>query len=251
MPKIFRDLEKKLESIFENLFGKAFKTSVQPIEIARKLIHEMDDNKRIGVSSTYAPNVYNVYLSTQDREKLASFEKSVISELESYLKKHADKMEYRLFSRPKVEIAADESLALGEFGIATAFDEGEEGEGKSEQMRTMVFKPEAMPQAVEAVSPEEPSYPTLASKSIAKGSYLLKKDSVTIGRSDDNDIPLEDSKVSRRHAEIVRTKDDRYLYRDLGSTNGSLLNGKAVENAYLEDGDIITLGLSELSFKRR
>src|SRR4029453_7661812 len=86
---VLRNIEQKIEALFEGVFGRAFRTNVQPVELARKLAKEMDDHRMISVSRVYAPNEYAVYLSPADREQFESYEESLVSELQEYLGEHA------------------------------------------------------------------------------------------------------------------------------------------------------------------
>src|SRR3954447_1383740 len=86
---ILRNLEAKLEGLFQGSFSRTFKSKVQPVEIARKLAKEMQDNKSVSISRTYVPNQYLVYLSSQDREQFEGFEDGVLKELSDYLLEHA------------------------------------------------------------------------------------------------------------------------------------------------------------------
>src|SRR6059058_1561134 len=116
---VLRTIEQKIESLFEGVFGRAFRTHVQPVELARKLAKEMDDGKTVSVSRVYVPNEYSVYLSPDDREKFESYENSLVDELEQYLAEHARREQYALLSPPRVVMNTDDDLAVGEFGIAT------------------------------------------------------------------------------------------------------------------------------------
>ena len=78
---VLRALEHKLEALFEGIFGRAFRTNVQPVELARKLAKEMDDHRNVSVSRVYVPNEYTVYLSPGDREQFAGYEDSLKGEL--------------------------------------------------------------------------------------------------------------------------------------------------------------------------
>ena len=78
---VLRTIESKLESLFEGVFGRAFRTNVQPVELARKLVKEMDDHRNVSVSRVYVPNEYTIYLSPADREQFADFEESLCDEL--------------------------------------------------------------------------------------------------------------------------------------------------------------------------
>src|SRR6266516_3813664 len=86
---VLRTIESKLEALFEGVFGRAFRTNVQPIELARKLVKEMDDHRNVSVSRVYVPNEYTVYLSPQDRRQFGGYEGSLVGELQEYLGEHA------------------------------------------------------------------------------------------------------------------------------------------------------------------
>src|SRR5919206_1260317 len=114
---ILRNLESKLEGLFEGAFSKTFKSKVQPVEIARKLAKEMQDNKTVSISRTYVPNQYVVWLSADDREQFAGYEDGLKKELSDYLLEHARGEGLALLTRPSVDFQTDERLGLGEFGI--------------------------------------------------------------------------------------------------------------------------------------
>src|SRR5437016_13955716 len=86
---VLRTLEHKIEALFEGIFGRAFRTNVQPVELARKLAKEMDDHRTVSVSRVYVPNEYTVYLSSADREQFAGYEDNLKGELQEYLSEHA------------------------------------------------------------------------------------------------------------------------------------------------------------------
>src|ERR671935_2806432 len=116
---VLRSIEQKIEALIEGVFGRAFRTNVQPVELARKLAKEMDDHRAISVSRVYVPNEYTVFLSPQDREQFESYESSLVGELEEYLAEHARREDYALLSPPRVSFHTDDDLMVGEFGIAT------------------------------------------------------------------------------------------------------------------------------------
>ena len=88
---VLRAIEQKIEALFEGVFGRAFRTNVQPVELARKLAKEMDDHRSTSVRNVYVPNEYTIYLSPGDREQLEGYENSLVSELEEYLSEHASR----------------------------------------------------------------------------------------------------------------------------------------------------------------
>src|SRR5437660_7784318 len=99
---VLRTLEQKIEALFEGVFGRAFRTNVQPVELARKLAKEMDDHRTISVSRVYVPNEYTVYLSPKDREQFEAYEASLKGELQEYLAEHARREQYALMTPPRV-----------------------------------------------------------------------------------------------------------------------------------------------------
>src|SRR5579864_8031203 len=86
---VLRSIESDLEALFEGVFGRAFRTNVQPVELARKLVKEMDDHRTVSVSRVYVPNEYTIYLSTHDRGQFQAYEDSLKLELQEYLAEHA------------------------------------------------------------------------------------------------------------------------------------------------------------------
>src|SRR5438105_3233512 len=155
---VLRAIEQKIEALFEGVFGRAFRTNVQPVELARKLAKEMDDHKTVSVSRVYVPNEYTVYLSPSDREQFEGYETSLVAELEEYLGEHAKRENYALLTPAHVLLETDDDLVLGEFGIATRMvqprrgrRDGDEPEGQVEPGATMIYKPKA--QAAEAEEP--------------------------------------------------------------------------------------------------
>jgi hypothetical protein len=255
---VLRSIEQKIEGLFEGIFGRAFRTHVQPVELARKLAKEMDEHRTISVSRVYVPNEYSVYLSDSDREQFAGYEGSLIGELQDYLAEHARRETYALLTPPKVLMLTDADLAIGEFGIATRMVQPEgtrgpkldEPESQVEPGATMIYKAKA-PQPTEAASPVELGIEEESWMLTLNGrTHAVSRARVVLGRSKDCDVQVEDSNVSRRHAELRREGPAWWLV-DLESTNGTELNGKRVKRAKLSDGDTITLGGSDLVFGKR
>ena len=120
---ILRRIESRLERTFEGGFGRTFKSNVQPVELARKLAKEMDENRTISVSQVYVPNIYSIYLSPADRQQFATFEASLRTELAGYLNQHAKRQAYSLPGRIRVVIETADELELGLFGIAVSTEE--------------------------------------------------------------------------------------------------------------------------------
>jgi hypothetical protein len=253
---VLRAIEQKLEALFEGVFGRAFRTNVQPVELARKLAKEMDEHKSVSVSRVYVPNEYTIYLSPADREQFSGYEDSLKGELQDYLSEHARRENYALLSPARVLMETDADLDVGEFGIATRMVQPDRrpvpaGEPLPDVQpgATMVYKPKT-PEPTQAVSPEELGVePELVTLKFDGTRYEVKQRRVVIGRSRDCDVQLADTNVSRRHAEL-RQEGATYWIVDLGSTNGLEVNGKRVKRAKLSDGDTITIGSTDVSFSR-
>jgi Protein of unknown function (DUF3662)/FHA domain len=253
---VLRAIEQKIEALFEGIFGRAFRTNVQPVELARKLAKEMDDHRTVSVSRVYVPNEYTVYLSPGDRGQFETYESSLRGELQDYLGEHARREQYALLGPPRVLMETDDDLDVGEFGIATRMvqpDKGRRRDDEPEQQlepgATMIYKPKT-PAPTQAVSPTELGLEQEAVALVFDGTRReVTQRRVVIGRSRDCDIQLSDANVSRRHAEL-RQEGASYWIVDLGSTNGMEVNGKRVKRAKLRDGDTITLGSTELTFER-
>jgi hypothetical protein len=253
---VLRSIESKLESLFEGVFGRAFRTNVQPVELARKLVKEMDDHRNVSVSRVYVPNQYTIYLSPGDREQFATYEEQLCDELGEYLAEHARREGYALLTPPDVELETDADLDVGVFGIATRMVQpaGKAGEGPadSEPNATMVYKPAAapVPQATEAASPVDLGIQReIALLRWENKRHEISKRRVVIGRSKDADVQVSDPNVSRRHAEI-RQEGATYWLVDLDSTNGVEVGGKRVKRLKLEDGTRFTIGSTDIVFSR-
>jgi Protein of unknown function (DUF3662)/FHA domain len=248
---VLRNLEEKLAGIVEGTFGRVFRTQVRPVEIARKLAREMDQHKTVSVSRTYVPNEYAVWLSPEDRERLEGMEEEVIDELSAYLLEHARRERLALISRPQIEFRTDERLSLGEFGIQARMvrthaeqDDAEQGD----HGKTMVYSTAGR---VQEELHEARTARAGRAMVIAEGKRMpVGPGGAVIGRSRDCDIVLQDSNVSRHHAEIRPAGGDGWTIADLGSTNGVRVNGRTITAPHtLAAGDVIELGNAEIQFE--
>jgi hypothetical protein len=255
---VLRTIESKIEGLFEGVFGRAFRTHVQPIELARKLVKEMDDHRNVSVANVYVPNEYTVYLSPDDRKQFEGYEDALVAELQEYLAEHARRENYALLGTPTVLVTVDDDLAVGEFGIATRLVPPAEQPGAppavppppalpvEQPAQTMIYKspPPAVPDAPAPEPQREVITLTLEGRT-----HEITSPKVVLGRSREAEIRVADANVSRRHAEL-RQEGASYWIVDLGSTNGLEVNGKRVDRARLRDGDRILLGATEVVFGR-
>ncbi len=249
---VLRSIEQKIEALLEGVFGRAFRTNVQPVELARKLAKEMDEHRVVSVSRVYVPNEFTVYLSTADREQFEGYENSLLSELEEYLGEHARRESYALMTPPRVALETDDDLAMGEFGIATRMVQprhAHRSEGSDEEPEsgaTMIYK-HPVPAAGDEAAQEAPLEREAAVLSWDGHRLRVDKRRVVLGRSRECDIQIEDANISRRHAEL-RQEGTSFWIVDLDSTNGLEVNGKRVKRAKLDPGDSFTIGSTEVTF---
>lgn len=224
---ILRDFERRLGGLVEGLFAKTFRSGLQPVELAKRVLKEMDARKTVGVAEIWAPNSFAFELSPFDGERFEQAEAALTTELEEVVRENAAERGWGLVGPPDVTFEVVDGLKKGEFRCHAALVEGEEK-----------VKP----------APTAGAWLEIAGDG-AERSVVLTTDVITIGRLPECDVPLADKGASRRHAQI-RMKDDRYTLTDLGSTNGTRLNGQTIQSRELADGDRITIGATTLEFRR-
>lgn len=222
---ILRDFERRLGGLVEGLFSKAFRSGVQPVEIAKLIMREMEAGRSVGVSEVWAPNRFELSLSPEDAARYEQAEDAILSELRRVIREAAAERGWGLVGPPEVEFIVDENLKKGDLACAATLVEGED-EGAEGGRATVVIR-------------EDGSERTVA----------LASDTVTIGRLADCDVVLKDKGASRKHAQL-KLRDGTWTLTDLGSTNGTRLNGQTVQSRELADGDRITIGTTVIEFQR-
>ena len=208
--------EARLERLVEGTLAKPFRSSLQPVEIGRRLTREMDLQRRVGVRGLIAPNVFIVTLAPADVDRFANFVDALSRELGDAAREHAKVEGYSFLGPVEVQIYEGTRLRAGRFTITAEVREGAGGSG-----------------VVELLMPDG-------------ARVSLAADPLAIGRLPECGIVLSDPNVSRRHAE-VRRSGDLVVVVDLGSTNGTRVNGTPVRGEQrLADGDEITVGSTTL-----
>ncbi len=251
---VLRNLEDKIAGLVEGTFGRVFRSEVRPVELARKLAKEMDEHRTVSVSRTYVPNEYVVWLSPEDRERYEGVEREVIEELGAYLLEHARRERVAMLSRPVIQFRTDDQLALGEFGIqARTVKLG--GDDPRRPSRATTATPRSSPRATGSrprsrrSAPRAPAAPCSSPRASATPSPRVARRSAA---ARDCDIVLNDSNVSRRHAELKPGPQGRWTIADLGSTNGIRVNGRDVPAGQaqpLTSGDHVTVGTVDTTFE--
>ncbi|HLF99355.1 MAG TPA: DUF3662 and FHA domain-containing protein [Acidimicrobiia bacterium] len=212
-----KQFERKLEQLVEGAFAKAFRSGLHPVEVGRRILREMDDNRQVGVRGITAPNHFTVWLSPEDRQRFESLETSLARELTEYAREHARQEGYHFVGGITIEFETDDGMKKGDLFVDAEVDD--EGLG------------------------------LVGSLVLPSGERVSLGDQTTlVGRVDECTVTLDDPKVSRRHAEI-RPAGDAYRLIDLSSTNGTEVNGRKVSDQVLTDGDRIRIGDSVLVFE--
>ncbi|MGH9279194.1 MAG: FhaA domain-containing protein, partial [Acidimicrobiales bacterium] len=213
-----RQFEQRLERLVEGVFAKTLRSGLEPVEIARRLAREMDLHRAMGVNGMIAPNHFQVAISPSDLKNFESYAQALNRELAEAVREHGRDEGYGFVGPVHVELTPDESLGAGEFLVAS--------------------------QMLEA-----PGGAAVGSLLMGDGRRVpVGEDPVTLGRLPECDVVLSDPNVSRRHAEVRRRGND-FVVVDLGSTNGTRVNGAGVKERRLNDGDEITVGSTRIRFE--
>ena len=252
---ILRDFEGRLEGAVEGLFARAFRSGVQPVELGKRLVREVEDGRTVGVNRVYVPNVYVYELSPDDRERFADYEVALARELAALAVDTARERDWAMLGPARIQFETAEDLPEGRFRLASRVE-------PDEQERDYAAAGQAGP-AAQPVGPHtamlpgqrrRPKVQAPASLVLVQGgqpirTYPLRAAELSIGRAEQSDIPLADPGVSRNHARVVREGDD-FIVEDLRSTNGTEVNGQPVRRRRLANGDMIKLASSTLQFRR-
>jgi hypothetical protein len=209
--------ERRLERLVEGAFGKAFRSGLQPVEIARKLLREMDNGRTIGVRGTVVPNYFLVCLCEEDAIRFDDYADVLERELGEEAREHARDERYHFLGPVQVELVEDPRLRKGDLEVEASIKEGDGGRVGA----IVLHDGRRIP---------------------------LGADAFTIGRLADCDLAIDDPLASRRHAEI-RAEPDAYRLVDLGSLNGTMVNGAPAKNHVLSDGDVVSIGSVSFRFE--
>jgi hypothetical protein len=232
MPNL-RDFERRLGGLVEGLFSKTFRSGVQPVEIAKRVVREMDDAKQVSINEVWAPNRFEVSLSPDDAPRFHQIESALVSELKEVVLETAAERGWGLVGPPEVEFFVDAGLGRGDLDVEGSLVEGEQ---------------KVEPSGSVPVTRAGPAMLVLHEDGRTRD-VAIDRETLTIGRLPECDVTLADRGISRRHAQI-KTKDGVSTITDLGSTNGTKLNGEQVQSRELRDGDKITIGTTLIEYRR-
>jgi Protein of unknown function (DUF3662)/FHA domain len=285
---IFDRVERGLERAVKAPFARVFKAEVQPVEIASAMRGAMDERAAVlGPGRTMVPNVFTIELAKSDYERLASFDSALTDELVAAVEDHADAQRYTPAGTLEVRLVSEDELETGIFRVrpTSRNTRRQPPEQRRPESRPQApapapprpdqgrpIRPAALPvpphatehpghaaQQTRTFPAADPPRPRPAAGARGPRPWLdiegrqqpLTAAVTTLGRDASADIVLDDPGVSRRHAEVRISNDGPHLQvvvRDLGSTNGTYLNGDQVGSEQLRDGDRLTMGRSSIVF---
>jgi hypothetical protein len=247
--------EKGIERAVNGAFARAFRSQVQPVELASALRKAADEKAAVvGRGRTLVPNAYVIELGNSDHERLQMYADALPEELASNLRAHAEQQGYSFVGPVSVEIERVPELDTGVFTVRTATVKARRPEYRPAEPPPVPRDPDVpTPGArrhADPVAAQAPSHrPYL---DIDGHAYPLVGATTVLGRGDDADVVLDDPGVSRRHAEIRVTAEGpqlRATLHDLGSTNGTFVDGERAGAVQLTDGAAITLGRTRAVYR--
>ncbi|OFE14175.1 hypothetical protein BA895_11150 [Humibacillus sp. DSM 29435] len=276
---IINRVENGLAKAVHGAFAKAFKSEVQPVEIASAIRRAMDDRAALlGHGRAMVPNLYTIELSETDYDRLGDYEDELSGDLVAAAQEHADSQGYQPGGPLEVNLVEGEGLETGVFRVRPATAKRPEGDSPrsqptgqpANQPASRAARPPAGPQTTDRPRPrrdvpqptaQERAVPRAAPRTnpsarpwldIAGDRYPLVGSLTTLGRDNSADIVVDDPGVSRRHSEVRVTTDGPHLVssiRDLNSTNGTFVNGDRITSQRLHDGDRVTIGRTSAIFR--
>jgi hypothetical protein len=242
-------VERSIENLFDGVFSRAFKSGVKPLHIGRRLLQVADAHREVDAQGRrVVPNSYLVQLAPADREGFADLEPSLVQELTAALCEYITQEGYHVEGKARVALHTKASLRKGKFDI----DCRNIVDGSPELPDTSYIEVSEMPSTpVLTVVPGQSTFDAPPAVLTLPGGQRIElhEGHYVLGRQLGNDIVLNDTNVSRQHAEFVCAAGE-VAVSDLGSTNGTKVNGVAVTGEQmLQHGDVIHFGTAQVTFE--
>jgi Protein of unknown function (DUF3662)/FHA domain len=243
---VLQRFEHRLEGMVEGAFARAFKSELQPVEVASAVQREMDDRAAIVAQGrTLVPNDFVVELAETDHERLAVYADNLGIELATLAREYAREQGYSFVGPVRMRFEGVPDLTTGTFRIRSGVIRGTTVEGgEIRQPSSDLPQPHGGLNGAPRLLVSGPD-----SSPGGQRTYELSAPLTILGRGTDCDLRLVDPGVSRHHAEL-RVEDGEVVLVDLGSTNGTFVNGQPVRRVLLTDGTQVTLGRTTLVFRR-
>lgn len=223
--------ESFIENLMERTFTRAARSQLQPVEIGKRLVRAMESEQSVGMEGVWVPNVYDVYLSPPDYAHFQPMRRSLAQDLESNLGRVARQRRFHMASKPVVRLHAADGVQVGVIRVEPHLQDVDTSSERDTQ-HTAILPP---------VTSDGTGRSLIPNLVLAEQPHAVLRSPTRVGRLPDNDIVVNDKRVSRHHAEVAQ-RGDRWILRDVGSTNGIAVNGKKVKEAILKPGDTISIG---------
>ncbi len=237
--------ERRLEGLVSGAFAKAFKADVQPVEIASALQRELDDRAAIvSKGSTLVPNHFVVELSGHDFERLSVYAKTLSDELAEVVREHSAEQRYQLRGDVVVAFEEADDLDIGVHRIRSSVVASVTAVAPAQAPPRPATPPVHHAAKTEKIAVARAALPYLE---VNGDKHPLTRPVTVLGRGTQVDLRVDDAGVSRRHAEIQL--GDAPMLVDLGSTNGTTLDGAPIGRVELKDGSQIGMGDTVLVFR--
>jgi hypothetical protein len=215
-----QSFEHGLERMVEGVFARGSRSTIRPVELGRRLLREIDDHRSVDVRGRrIVPNVFTFTLSAKDHAGFADIDEALVAELGETAREYARAENYHFMGPVTVEMLVDNNLKPGRFGVMSRMKESGGGAGAGSVI-------------------------------LPSGERItIGQRAVSVGRLPECTVPVGDANVSRKHCEI-RPAGGGFVVVDLGSTNGTKVNGMRIQGEYvLADGDIVSVGNTHLRFE--
>lgn len=232
--------EEFVEEMLEGSLTQLLRVPVQPAEIAKRLERAMEMGQRAAVVKILVPTRYTVFLHPADLDSLAPVRGALEREMARFIVERAQERGFELLTRPRVLLQAREDVRRHRVQVEAELVDTEREEETSEL--------ELTPPMLAAAAERPRARLVFRDPSGRPCEVQLDRPQVTLGRARDNDVILDDPRVSRHHARIV-LRYGQHLLQDLGSTYGTAVNGEAVRESVLRAGDYLSLGGVELRYE--
>ena len=250
-----KSIEQRLEGLVEGFFTKVFRSGLQPVEVGRRILREMGEGRTVSVNRVYAPNEFRVAMGTEDHERFTGMAAGLEREFTELVIEEAKRNRWNLMGIPRVSFQLVEDMGKGEFKVEASLSADPDAPGPRVSTREPKSPAAEETRAVSTNTADKLGLTrTGAELVVLDGSgderdrISITKSPIVIGRLSTNDVVLADTNVSRRHAEL-RKDDGSWVLNDLGSTNGTIVNGKLAREHTLKDGDRLSFGTTDLLFK--
>jgi hypothetical protein len=253
---VVKSIEQRLEGLVEGFFTKVFRSGLQPVEVGRRILREMGENKTVSVSRVYAPNDFRVHMGPDDHSRFAQMEAGLEREFSELVIQAAKENRWNLMGMPRIAFVEDQEMKKGEYRVEASLAADAGAGAPSVSTRQPQSDDPSATRAISVGGGDAPpavgaaELVVLDERGRERDRVRVTRAPVTIGRLSTNDVVLSDANVSRRHAEL-RRNGGKWIVADLDSTNGTTVNGKLATEHELKSGDRIGLGTTELVFETK